>query len=154
MILDFRIEEELSRGLKEPEALMPGLLTRAVKAGAERFTEMVHEYIEGGHAFTSREGDLEGSISWRPLDGASCEVFANAKHARWVEEGTYPHIIRPKEAKALKIPDPVEGYVLRRLVRHPGSKPYPFMFADMERRRGAVLEAMGNVILEGLMEEG
>lgn len=154
MILEFKVLRELKGALNDPEGVVPSVMARAVKAGAERFTEMVLEYIEGGHAFTSRTGTLEGSISWRPVDGASCEVYANAEYARWVEEGTYPHVIEARRRKALKIPHDNEGYVLRRRVMHPGSRPYPFMFADMQKRTESVIEAMRDEIIKGFSGTG
>lgn len=58
--------------------------------------------------------------------------------ARYLEYGTRPHIILPRKAKALRFapgkgsrlsgsPRKGASVVFARRVRHPGTKPYPFM---------------------------
>lgn len=59
-------------------------------------------------------GDLEVTLS------------AGAKHASYVEEGTPPHLIRPKYRKALRWG--VEGgFAFARLVHHPGTRATRFL---------------------------
>ena len=50
--------------------------------------------------------------------------YPTASYARFVEFGTAPHVIRPKNARALYWPG-AEHPV--RLVNHPGTKPNPYM---------------------------
>lgn len=53
-------------------------------------------------------------------------VHATAHYAAPVHEGARPHIIRPKNAKALRFE--VDGRVVfARLVRHPGNRARPFL---------------------------
>lgn len=54
-------------------------------------------------------------------------VTASPRYTYYVERGTRAHIIRPKNKKALRF---VRGgtTVIVRYVRHPGTKPRPFMF--------------------------
>lgn len=144
MILELRLEEELYGVLQNPDSLKHAV-SRGIKAAAEEYVEAVHDLIEAGRAFKSRTGQLEDSISWRPLHGARAEVFANAEHAPFVEFGTKPHTIIPRHRKALKIPTGT-GYILRRKVNHPGSRSYPFMYADFDNRRARVIEAMRRTI--------
>lgn len=112
-------------------------LTRAIARGVKRATlryyEMVHEHIDSGRSFTPRTGNLQQSILWQS-SGLSGKVYANKKYAPFVELGTRPRIIRPRRAKALAFT--VEGKLLfASEVKHPGSRPYPFMFADLQRRK-------------------
>src|SRR5690606_14664311 len=46
------------------------------------------------------EGHLKNSIQ-ASVDGLSAEVTANADYAAYVEYGTAPHVIRPRNAKVL-----------------------------------------------------
>jgi len=110
----------------------PKLGVLAAKAAAEAYVDETLAWIDAGKAFTSREGILEQSIGWRPLaDGA--EVYANAAYAGFVEFGTAPHVIELKPGrKGLKIPG--FGYVFKKTINHPGSRPYPFFFADTAHR--------------------
>lgn len=53
-------------------------------------------------------------------------VFARARHARWVHDGTRPHMIRPRRARALRFE--VGGrIVFAQRVNHPGYKGNPFL---------------------------
>jgi hypothetical protein len=79
----------------------------------------------------------------------SARIISQADYAKYVEFGTKPHAILPKRRKALKIPTP-EGYIFRKRVSHPGSKPYPFFFANLQdRARKVAVEFMK--ALEGVI---
>lgn len=54
-------------------------------------------------------------------------VTASPRYTHYVERGTRPHRIQAKNKKALKF---IKGgkTVIVRAVRHPGTKPRPFMF--------------------------
>lgn len=73
---------------------------------------------------------LYGSIKGRytTLGTYECQylVKASAKHAIYIEEGTKPHIIKAKNAKALRF---LSGgkVVYAKQVFHPGTKASPFM---------------------------
>lgn len=112
----------------------PRLLQLAVNAAAESYTDDTLDWIAAGRSFTSRTGQLEQSIGWRGRGNGSAEIFANAEHAAYVEQGTGPHVIEPGPGrKALKIPVG-GGYILRRSINHPGNRPFPFFFADRDSR--------------------
>lgn len=46
-------------------------------------------------------GRLKGSINVAKRGPLFYTIGSNVKYARWVDEGTKPHIIRPREKKAL-----------------------------------------------------
>lgn len=120
----------------------------AVKRAGERYLTMIHEYIDQKRAFTPRSGHLQRSIQIRYTENSAI-ISANAEYAPFVEYGTRPHTIFPRNRKALKIPTR-DGYIFRRKVQHPGSKPYPYFFADFENRKRAVYEEFRQAFLEGL----
>jgi hypothetical protein len=115
----------------------PALLDRAAYAAAESYNDDIHDWIDSGRAFHAHTGALEQSINWRPAGQATADVYAQAGYAGFVEKGTGPHVIEPKPGrKGLKIPvGGGGGYIIRRKVNHPGSRPYPFFFADLENRK-------------------
>lgn len=133
----------------------PGNARLASLAMAESYTDDILNWVAEGKSFTPRLGGagLEGAISWRP-EGDAAWVYANKHYARFIEEGTGVHaghtpwIIRPKPGrKGLKIPvQGGEGYVLRRMVTHPGSKAFPYFFTDTARREANLLAAARSVI--------
>ncbi len=100
---------------------------------AETYTKEIHDWIDTGRAFTPRTGNLQRSITWYMSTENSARIIAQADYAKYVEFGTKPHAILPKRRRALKIPKP-EGYIFRKKVIHPGSKPYPFFFANLQDR--------------------
>lgn len=65
-------------------------------------------------------------------------VGSDVEYAPMVNDGTRPHIIRPKRAKALRFK--VGGKVVfARIVHHPGTRARPFLdraLADVARSRG------------------
>ncbi len=71
-------------------------------------------------------GILEASI--KPL----------ASYAIFVERGTLPHLIRPVNASVLAFEVAGGGRVFTRLVRHPGTKPNPFMQRAADATEGEV----------------
>lgn len=74
-------------------------------------------------------GRLRSSISARPrvtFRGPTVRVAADVNYATFVENGTKPHVIRPRRAKVLKFK--VGGRtVYARIVHHPGTKAQPFL---------------------------
>jgi hypothetical protein len=109
------------------------------------------------HTYKDRTGGLTQSIGSELLTvtrgGAEGLIYARRPYASFVEEGTAPHVIRPKKGYRFKGPlrrgqsrravtdigthrvalrwydDPatLTGVHFARVVYHPGSKPYPFM---------------------------
>jgi hypothetical protein len=119
---------------------------RAVNIIAESWVDDTHGYIDAGRAYHVRPqnmhstGQLYQSIGWHGNGDGTATVYANADYARYVEFGTRParvQPVRPKPGngrKALKIPVAGGGFIFRRSVRHKGSKPYPFFYADSDGR--------------------
>lgn len=69
-------------------------------------------------------GELKNSITYS-VNGDIIE-FNMAEHGLFVEFGTKPHIILPKEKKALKWKSGGSTVFATR-VQHPGTKPQPFI---------------------------
>ena len=68
-------------------------------------------------------------------------------YAVYVEKGTAPHEIRPVNASVLAFE--VGGdMVFTRLVRHPGTRPNPFMQRAVEAAREKVDETFAELWLE------
>ncbi|WP_020160522.1 hypothetical protein [Methylobacter marinus] len=129
----------------------PALAQQLVNVAAESYVDDMHDWIDAGRAFTPREGQLQQSINWHPLGNGAAVIYANAANAAYagfVEDGTAPHVIEPKPGrKGLKIPAAGGGgYVIRRRVNHPGSRPHPFFFADQADRSRRMQERALSVL--------
>jgi len=109
---------------------------KVVNAAAESYVDDIHDFIDAGHAFTPRTGQLQQATNWRPTGNGTAEIYANTDYAGYVEQGTKAHKIAPKPGgKGLKIGVAGGGgYIIRRAVNHPGSKPHPFFFSDQPDR--------------------
>lgn len=79
--------------------------------------------VRTGHLGRSvKEGEVR-VVGPRTVHGA---VLDTADYALYVHEGTRPHLIRPRRAKALRFE--IGGRtVFARLVRHPGTRARPFL---------------------------
>lgn len=85
-----------------------------------------------------RSGRLQRSISWYHLKNASGQyagLNADAPYALMHHQGTRPHQIRATKAKALRFQQ--RGVVVfRHSVMHPGTKPNPYLSAQLVHFRG------------------
>jgi HK97 gp10 family phage protein len=93
-----------------------------------------------------RTGKLAGSIVKDVAEGQA-SISALASYAVYVEKGTAPHEIRPVNASVLAF-EAGGNTVFTRLVRHPGTKPNPFMQRAVEAPREKVDEAFAELWLE------
>ena len=126
-----------------------------VNAAAEAFVKDTHEWIKSGNAFTPRTGRLEQSIGWHPNGDGSADVYANADYAPYVEYGTGPRVISARPGRdGVKVRAPGVGYVLARESNHPGSKPHPFFFADLDTRQQHMQQRALSVLAARLATAG
>jgi len=95
----------------------------AIESGAKR------NLTRNGSVDTGR---LRSSVVRQATGEYQRTTGTNVEYAAGVEFGTRAHVIRPKNAKALKTP-----FGFFKKVNHPGSRPKPFLFpaAEAERQR-------------------
>ena len=95
-----------------------------------------------------KTGKLAGSIVNEIGDGEA-SIQALAPHAVYVEKGTRPHEIRPVNASVLAF-EIAGRMVFTPIIRHPGTKPNPFMQRAVEDARSKVDEVFAKLWLEML----
>jgi HK97 gp10 family phage protein len=93
-----------------------------------------------------KTGKLAGSIV-KDVSEDEASINALASYAVFVVKGTAPHEIRPVNASVLAF-EAGGGVVFTRLVRHPGTKPNPFMQRAVEAAREKVDVAFAELWLE------
>ena len=96
-------------------------------------------------ASTAGNSSNASSVSTISVDAYGATVVASAEYARYVEEGTRPHIIRPVRARVLawggdrrltgSLRSGARPTSFARIVHHPGTRPKPFL-------RPAAVQAM------------
>lgn len=94
-----------------------------------------------------KTGKLAQSIV-KDVGVGEAQIQALAPYAMYVVKGTAPHEIRPINASCLAFEAPGGGMVFTRLVRHPGTKPNPFMERAAEEARSKAEEVFAELWLE------
>jgi phage gpG-like protein len=89
-------------------------------------------------------GRLRASIS-KDVNSLSFKVFSNVEYAGYVNDGTRPHVIRPRHKQALRFR--VGGRtVFAKEVHHPGTRAKPYLdraLQEVARQRGWNLSSSG-----------
>ena len=78
--------------------------------------------VDTGRLRASIQADQPRLFSLRP----SVRVFSNLSYAEMVHDGTRPHVIRPRRAKALRFRSGGR-IVFATVVHHPGTRARPFL---------------------------
>lgn len=89
-----------------------------------------------------KTGSLQRSIL-TSMNYPSATVSANEKYAPMVEGGTRPHLITPKNKKALFWKGALNPY---KAVRHPGTKANPFFQRGVEQSENGITEQFVKVM--------
>lgn len=114
--------------MKQARSHLSGLVLKAL----ERTSVTAASYAKINTLYRSRTGTLRSSIQHRLTSPTHAQTSANAKHAKWIEEGTKPHVIEARRKRALRF---VQNGTVRFATRvyHPGTKPRPFMQRARDR---------------------
>lgn len=113
--------------------------------------QKMQRVVLAGEAIAKREapvktGHLRRTITSRVERGGDRGVIGtNAPHARSVHEGSRPHTIRPRRAKALKTP-----YGIFKKVKHPGTRANPFLTRTAKKLQRVAAQEFGRNIFAGV----
>ena len=139
------VEVEVStRGLEFEETVkrldpqLRGLLV-------ERLAEIA--YFLAFYGAPWRGGNLARSIV-KEVEADHAVIRVLAKYGIYVVAGTAPHEIRPAGASCLAFRARSGEMVFTRLVRHPGTKPNPFLERAAEKTRDQVDEVFADLFQE------
>ena len=134
----------------------PMLFERTVQQMGQQVEGDAKRLVKGsiGGMKAQATGNLRGSIGLRmtgALGSTAAEIYATAKYAEFVHEGTgiygplkRPFIVRARRAKALAFMGKAGSMVFRRQVTIQGMRPRPFLAEAARRvlppeRRGKIL---------------
>lgn len=121
---------------------VPGLRSGSAERLAERAVRFAEREVES--TFHERTGELRQSlraiVRTHAGGGVEIGVGSTAPHAKYLEDGTIPHEIRPVNARFLVStpdnPTPLRGRRLR--VSHPGNRAYGFLRKSLALATGRV----------------
>ncbi len=144
-----------------------GLDTEAFEAEIERSASAIDREMDAAMALAQevvvteaqirvpdKTGILKQSIQALPPTGSFASntlegvVAAGAPHALPVEDGTRPHVIRPRFRRALRFPmaGGKDGFGYAKKVNHPGTEPRPFLEPALDAKADEVTEIFGDAI--------
>lgn len=103
----------------------------AVQRRADEAGVYAKKYVYDSPGFVPRTGNLQKKTGHKVVvqrKGKALILRNPAKYARAIDQGSPPHIIRARNAKALRFM--VGGrWVFRKSVMHPGNRPFRFLKA-------------------------
>jgi len=119
-----------------PSIALPRLQTALSAAGAVLAKDTVKGVVPWRTGFLTQSFRAE-------MANLTLRWYPTASYAPYVEFGTAPHIIQPRDAQALYWPGAQHPV---KLVHHPGTKPQDFMGAIVERSQEEINEQFGNAL--------
>ena len=122
-------------GTEQVRRMLLQIGSRATALALAQTAEQVERYVHAQAGKHTKTGALARSVDKRRLPGGAWEVFHDlqvAPQAKWVHWGTKPHVIRPKNKKALRWAGGGMFHFSKK-VNHPGNK------ADLWMERAAAL---------------
>ena len=104
---------------------------KAIRKKQEKIGKIVsdnYKKVWGGYMANPNSPALN-SVGYR-VEGDKIVVYSTWEGAKWFEEGTKPHIIRPKDKKSLRFRSTkgnkgFGNFVFAKEVKHPGTPPKP-----------------------------
>lgn len=130
---------------KTENTVQVGLLNGARKAALEGA-----EYAKKVGAFEDRTGKLRDRIYAKfksgTIRGAVWEIISPAKYSIFIEKGTKPHYIRPKDKSVLRWVEPGGGIVFSKIVSHPGNRPYGYMKSALVKAKAVLWHEMNGTM--------
>ena len=115
----------------------------------ERLAEVA--YYEAFYTAPWKTGKLARSIVTEIKEGEA-KLQALAPYAKFVVEGTRPHEIHPASANVLVFKAKSGDLVFTKLVRHPGTKPNPFLQRAVDKAREQI-DSIWAELFYNLVEE-
>ena len=126
--------------------------TRDVQQGLE--TAVMHACQVGANeakrgAFKDQSGAMRKRIHWRliasSLAEATGEFASPVEYSSFVEDGTKPHVIRPRSGKFLRFKGS-GGMVYARSVRHPGSRARKMFARSVPKIQSELQRIVGRIL--------
>jgi hypothetical protein len=139
------VEVEISTSGLEFEEIAKRLDPELRSLLIERLAEVA--YWEAFYGAPWKTGRLARSLQ-KEVEAESAVIRLLSPYGIYVVAGTAPHEIRPSYASCLAFRAKSGEMVFTRLVRHPGTKPNPFLEEAVEKTRDQVDEVFADLFLE------
>ena len=126
-----------------------GRLRENVRSALEKTVDTAEAFAKSTTLFRVRTGGLSKGFHKFFVGMQEGRLTSTAEHSSFLEEGTRPHIIRAKNVKVLRF---VQNGAVRfaKFVRHPGTKPRPFMQQAADRTKPLFERLIGEAIQKAI----
>lgn len=145
MRLTFRLDglNEVTREIKRYERRKIEQIKDLV---AETITNAESEAISKTPTGEVNGGNLKSSWFVDYFNGGlTAELSNSAEYAYWVEYGTVPHVIRPKNSRVLAFQGD-SGMVFVKQVNHPGTNAQPMLSPAMQKADNFYYRRLRNIL--------
>ncbi len=150
IVMEIKIDFSKNFNLEIIHKKLLNLAQTSLTIWAKTYVNQTRQDVVRNNLFTPRTGNLLQSIQILPADN-SVEISVNLNYGYYLEFGTRTYIIKPKDRKALKIPNPSgTGYIFRKKVKHPGIEPRGWFLGRFNERAEIVNNAMRAYFARGL----
>lgn len=153
--MDVRLEVDAA-ALYTAFSKAPERVREHLRIGLKASARDVASHAKEHHGFTTRTGAVERSITSGFVEPMTATVSVGSQVGAFIHSGTRPHDILPRNKKALRwaVPGSAKGFAFARGVRHPGTKPDPFLHAALAAQEGAIVTRMQGAVASALKEAG
>lgn len=158
--IEIRRLDELIAAFEKAPAIIKEQMRLALRVALRD----VQEKARSEHRFRTRSGNLERSVTTQvvsqwpvvgriKLDRSVTKANNGESYGDYVHEGTPPHVIRPKDKKALRWPGE-NGFIFAKRVHHPGTKADPFLYEAAENEREKINATFDRYTEEAIRKAG
>lgn len=142
----------------------PAIIKEEIRLALRVALRDIQERARSEHRFRTRSGNTERSVTTQiisdwpatgriKLDPAVTRTTNGASYGEYIHDGTRPHVIRPKDKKALRWPGG-NGFIFAKRVNHPGTKPDPFLYEAAENERASINATFDRYTEEAIRKAG
>ena len=141
-MITFKVEgaDVMARKFARAAVIVPA---KAVPSGLQKCGLLVERSAKI-KAPVGDTGHLRGNIRVTNLTPVSVDVVSHADYSVYVEVGTDPHDIRPKNGKALFWPGAAHPVAV---VHHPGTPAQPFMRPALDENKAQIMVILGREVV-------
>jgi hypothetical protein len=151
-------------------AIVAALMQRTTAINSALQAKIAGDKLQG-NPIKSHTNKLAGSVRVIPTRNDGTKIAGGVQagggpafYAKYLEDGSQPHIITVKNAKALafevggatgyspwggKFSNPASGLIFVKMVHHPGTQAYLFMKGTLKEEQAGIMEQLKSAAREG-----
>lgn len=129
--------------------LQPSNIEAAINRGGDKAAAHLESKVKQRITGFTRTGRLRSSVAWRRSGRWRWSIGTDVSYARPVEDGSRPHIIRPRNKKVLRFRIG-NRTIFAREVHHPGFAGHHYMRNTLDAERGEVVRIFRETLADAI----